>query len=227
MLKNILEGGPLMVPILILSILAIAVIIDRIRVFRLTAKNPSRLLNGIIAQLENGHTDKAIELCREEKGPIAAVLVTGLTRFDRLMRAGKSMAEIEVGVNKSISDYSQHVIESLEKRLNLLTMIASVSPLLGMTGTVTGMISSFGSMSSGLDASQVSTGISEALVTTATGLIVAIPAVIAYNIFAKKVDHVVLEIEQTATQLIDYITLDHPFTEAQNTEPKPGTPPTA
>lgn len=216
-----------MVPILILSILAIAVIIDRIRVFRLTAKNPSRLLNGIIAQLENGHTDKAIELCREEKGPIAAVLVTGLTRFDRLMRAGKSMAEIEVGVNKSISDYSQHVIESLEKRLNLLTMIASVSPLLGMTGTVTGMISSFGSMSSGLDASQVSTGISEALVTTATGLIVAIPAVIAYNIFAKKVDHVVLEIEQTATQLIDYITLDHPFTEAQNTEPKPGTPPTA
>ena len=83
------------------------------------------------------------------------------------------------------------------------------------------MISSFGSMSSGLDASQVSTGISEALVTTAAGLIVAIPAVIAYNIFTKKVDHVVLEIEQTATQLIDYITLDHPFTEAQNTEPKP------
>ena len=149
------------------------------------------------------------------------MLVTGLTRFDRLTRAGKNMAEIEVGVNKSIADYSQHVIESLEKRLNLLTMIASVSPLLGMTGTVTGMISSFGSMSSGLDASQVSTGISEALVTTASGLIVAIPAVIAYNIFAKKVDHVVLEIEQTATQLIDYITLDHPFTEAQNTEPKP------
>jgi|TARA_B110000037_G_scaffold151496_1_gene170836 biopolymer transport protein ExbB len=221
MLKNILEGGPMMVPILILSILAIAVIIDRIRVFRLTAKNPSRLLNGIIEQLENGHTDKAIELCREEKGPIAAVLVTGLTRFDRLMRADKNMAEIEVGVNKSIADYSQHVIEALEKRLNLLTMIASVSPLLGMTGTVTGMISSFGSMSSGLDASQVSTGISEALVTTAAGLIVAIPAVIAYNIFTKKVDHVVLEIEQTATQLIDYITLDHPFTEAQNTEPKP------
>lgn len=217
----------MMVPILILSILAIAVIIDRIRVFRLTAKNPSQLLNGIIAQLENGHTDKAIELCRQEKGPIAAVLVTGLTRFSRLMRAGKNMAEIEVGVNKSIADYSQHVIESLEKRLNLLTMIASVSPLLGMTGTVTGMINSFGSMSSGLDASQVSTGISEALVTTAAGLIVAIPAVIAYNIFTKKVDHVVLEIEQTATQLIDYITLDHPFTGAQNTESKSVTPPTA
>ena len=227
MFKHILDGGPLMVPVLILSILAIAVIIDRIRVFRLTAKNPSRLLNGIIEQLENGHTDKAIELCREEKGPIAAVLVTGLTRFDRLMRAGKNMAEIEVGVNKSIADYSQHVIESLEKRLNLLTMIASVAPLLGMTGTVTGMIASFGSMSSGLDASQVSSGISEALVTTAAGLIVAIPAVVAYNIFAKKVDHVVLEIEQTATELIDYITLDHPFTEGQNTEPTPMTPPTA
>jgi biopolymer transport protein ExbB/TolQ len=73
----------------------------------------------------------------------------------------------------------------------------------------------------------VSTGISEALVTTAAGLIVAIPAVIAYNIFAKKVDHVVLEIEQTATELIDYITLDHPVTALQNAQPKPLTPPTA
>ena len=106
-------------------------------------------------------------------------------------------------------------------------MIAAVAPLLGMTGTVTGMISSFGSMSSGLDASQVSTGISEALVTTAAGLIVAIPAVVAYNIFAKKVDHVVLEIEQTATELIDYITLDHPMVETQSTEPQPGTLPIA
>ena len=227
MLKHILDGGPLMVPILILSILAIAVIIDRIRVFRLTAKNPSRLLNGIIQELEKGQADQAIELCRQEKGPIAAVLLTGLTRFQRLRRAGKTMAEIEAGVNKSIGDYSQHVIESLEKRLNLLTMVAAVAPLLGMTGTVTGMINSFGSMSSGLDASEVSTGISEALVTTAAGLIVAIPAVIAYNVFAKKVDHVVLEIEQTATELIDYITLDHPITEGQNTEPTPVTPPTA
>jgi biopolymer transport protein ExbB len=227
MLKHLLEGGPLMVPILILSILAIAVIIDRIRVFRLTAKNPSRLHNGIIAQLEKGQTDQALELCRQEKGPIAAVLLTGLTRFKRLRSAGKNMAEIEAGVNKSIGDYSQHVIESLEKRLNLLTMIAAVAPLLGMTGTVTGMIASFGSMSSGLDASQVSSGISEALVTTAAGLIVAIPAVVAYNIFAKKVDHVVLEIEQTATELIDYITLDHPMVETQSTEPQPVTLPIA
>ena len=221
MLKHILDGGPLMVPILILSILAIAVIIDRIRVFRLTAKNPSRLLNGIIAELEKGKAEQALELCRQEKGPIAAVLLTGLTRFQRLRRAGKTMAEVEAGVNKSIGDYSQHVIESLEKRLNLLTMVAAVAPLLGMTGTVTGMINSFGSMSSGLDASEVSTGISEALVTTAAGLIVAIPAVIAYNIFAKKVDHVVLEIEQTATELIDYITLDHPVTEGQDTQSTP------
>ncbi len=227
MFKHILDGGPLMVPVLILSILAIAVIIDRIRVFRLAAKNPSRLLNGIIQELEKGQADQAIELCRQEKGPIAAVLLTGLTRFQRLMRAGKTMAEIEAGVNKSIGDYSQHMIESLEKRLNLLTMIAAVAPLLGMTGTVTGMINSFGSMSSGLDANEVSTGISEALVTTAAGLIVAIPAVIAYNIFAKKVDRVVVEIEQTATELIDYITLDHPVTALQNAQPKPETPPIA
>jgi len=108
-----------------------------------------------------------------------------------------------------MADYAPHVIESLEKRMNLLTMIGMVSPLLGMTGTVTGMIASFETMSSGLDAGAVSAGISEALVTTAAGLIVAIPAVVAYNIFAKKVDRFILEIEESSTDLIDYITLEH------------------
>ncbi len=95
----------------------------------------------------------------------------------------------------------------LEKRLNLLLMVASVSPLLGMTGTVTGMIASFETMSSGLDANMVSAGIAEALVTTAAGLIIAIPSVVAYHIFAKKVDKLILEIEESGNELVDAIAM--------------------
>lgn len=209
MLKHILDGGPIMLPLLILSMVAIAVIIDRIRVFRLAQADTSALRETIITQLEEGQVEDAIRECEAHKGPVAAVLMVGLVKYRKLMKRGRSLTEIEANVNKTMADYAPHVIESLEKRMNLLAMIGMVSPLLGMTGTVTGMIASFGTMSSGLDAGAVSVGISEALVTTAAGLIVAIPAVVAHNIFGKKVDRFILDIEESATDLIDYITLEH------------------
>ena len=209
MLKHILDGGPIMLPLLILSIVAITVIIDRIRVFRLAQADTSSLRETIITQLEEGQVEDAIRECEEHKGPVAAVLMVGLVKYRKLMKRGRSLTEIEANVNKTMADYAPHVIEALEKRMNLLAMIGMVSPLLGMTGTVTGMIASFGTMSSGLDAGAVSVGISEALVTTAAGLIVAIPAVVAHNIFGKKVDRFILDIEESATDLIDYITLEH------------------
>jgi biopolymer transport protein ExbB len=209
MLKHILDGGPIMLPLLILSIVAITVIIDRIRVFRLAQADTSSLRETIITQLEEGQVEDAIRECEVHKGPVAAVLMVGLVKYRKLMKRGRSLTEIEANVNKTMADYAPHVIEALEKRMNLLAMIGMVSPLLGMTGTVTGMIASFGTMSSGLDAGAVSVGISEALVTTAAGLIVAIPAVVAHNIFGKKVDRFILDIEESATDLIDYITLEH------------------
>jgi len=209
MLKHVLNGGPIMIPLLILSVVAFAVIIDRIRVFRLAQADSTSLRDSIIKLLEAGQIEEAIRECEAQKGPVAAVLMVGLIKFRKLMKRGRSLAEIEGNVNKTMTDYAPHVIESLEKRMNLLTMIGMVSPLLGMTGTVTGMIASFETMSSGLDAGAVSAGISEALVTTAAGLIIAIPAVVAYSIFAKKVDRFILEIEESATELIDFITLEH------------------
>ncbi|MFC1600897.1 MotA/TolQ/ExbB proton channel family protein [Candidatus Sumerlaeota bacterium] len=213
MLKHILDGGPIMIPLLMLSVMAIAIIIDRLRVFRIAQADTAPLREAVIRQLEGGQIEEAIRECETRKGPVAAVLMVGLVKFRKLLARGKSMTEIEANVNKTMTDYAPHVIESLEKRLNLLAMIGAVSPLLGMTGTVTGMIASFESMSSGLDAARVSTGISEALVTTAAGLIIAIPAVVAYSIFAKKVDRFILEIEESATDLIDFITLEHEIME--------------
>lgn len=210
MLEHILDGGIIMIPLMLLSVLVFAVIIDRMRAFKVAGKDSTPLRNSIIKHLEAGNVDEAIRECEKFQGPVAAVLLVGLIKFRKLARRNKSLTEIEENVNRTMNDYAPHVIEALEKRLNFLTMIAAVAPLLGMTGTVTGMITSFRSMASaGMDASAVSGGISEALVTTAAGLIIAIPAVVAYNIFSKKIDRFVLNIEDSATELMDQITLDH------------------
>jgi len=207
MLKHILQGGLIMLPLLALSVVAVAVIIDRLRVFRMAQSDVTKLRRDVLDNIEEGDVDKAIATCEETKGPVAAVLMTGLVKFSRMLKLKKSPDAIEDGVNKAMTDYSPRVIETLEKRLNLLLMVASVSPLLGMTGTVTGMIASFETMSSGLDANMVSAGIAEALVTTAAGLIVAIPSVVAYHIFAKKVDKLILEIEESGNELVDAIAM--------------------
>lgn len=210
MLEYILDGGYVMFPLLLLSVLAVAIIIDRARAFRLAEIDTSSLRLEVIRRLEDGDIDSAIKACERSKGPVAAVLLVGLHKYRQLASRGRSATEIEANVTKTMGDYAPHVVEALEKRLNLLTMIGAVAPLLGMTGTVTGMISAFDEMRrSGVSGDAVAGGISEALITTATGLLVAMPAVVAYNIFAKKVDRYVLDIEETATSLIDFITLQH------------------
>ncbi len=210
MLQYILDGGFVMFPLMVLSVLAVAIIVDRSRAFRLARADSSALRKEVIRRLEEGEIDAAMQACQKTKGPVAAVLLVGLHKFRQLAARGRKLADIEEGVNKTMADYAPHVIEALEKRLNLLVMIGSVAPLLGMTGTVTGMIAAFAEMrESGVQGEAVAGGISEALITTATGLIVAMPAVVAYNVFAKRVDRYVLEIEEMATNLIDFITLQH------------------
>lgn len=198
-----------MIPLVLLSVWCFAIIFERMRTFKAAARvDTVDLRDTIVRKLSEGDVDGSIRYCESKEGPVAALLLVGLAKFRRLLNRGKSMVEIEVSVNKAMEDYAPHIVGSLEKRLNILVLIASVSPLLGMTGTVTGMIASFSTMSSGLDAGKVSVGISEALVTTAAGLIVAIPAVIAYNIFSKKIEKMVLEMEEHSTELLDKLILD-------------------
>jgi biopolymer transport protein ExbB len=208
MIGHIIDGGLIMIPLVVLSIIALAVIIDRIRALKIASADTTALRETIVGKLEAGDIDGAVRHCEKDEGPVAALMLVGLSKFRRLIYRGKSMVEVETNVNKAMEDYAPHIVNVLEKRLNYLTMIAGVSPLLGMTGTVTGMIASFQTMASGLDAGKVSVGISEALVTTAAGLIVAIPAVVAYNIFNKKIEKIVLQMEESSTELLDKIILD-------------------
>lgn len=211
MLEYIFDGGICMYPLVLCSIIALAVAIDRYSVFREAEKDTYTLRKKVFELLEEGNIEGAIEVCRSTEGPVAAVLLSGLIKFHKLAALDRSVDEIEANVAKTMSDYTPHVIDSLEKRIGLLPMVASIAPLLGMTGTVTGMINSFDAMSkaTALEATAVSAGISEALITTAAGLLVAMPAVIAYSFFSKKVDRIILEIEETIGDLNDHISLEY------------------
>ena len=194
---------------MVLSIVTFAIIIDRMRALKAAGDVDTEALRSmVISKLEAGDVDGAIRYCESSQGPVAALLFVGLCKFRRLMQRRRPVVEIETNVNKAMEDYAPHILNSLEKRLNILVMIAGISPLLGMTGTVTGMIASFATMATGLDATKVSVGISEALVTTAGGLIVAIPAVVAYNLFNKKIEKLVLLMEENSTELLDKLVMD-------------------
>lgn len=209
MLEHLLNGGILMIPIMGLSVLAIAVILDRLRAFR-AAKTDNVALRARVGDLlYEGRLDDAIAACQASKGPVAAVLLVGLDKYRKLLRLKRPVSEIEIVVSKTMEDYAPRVMNDLEKRLNLLSLVGGMAPLMGMTGTVTGMIRSFNAMAeaAGLDAGTVASGISEALITTAAGLIVAMPAVAAHNVFTKKVDNFVLEIDESITLIIDFISL--------------------
>lgn len=211
MLKFIFDGGFMMYPITLLSIVGFAVIIDRYLAFRVAGRDVNALMRSVIAALEEGRNEDAVAECENVGGPVAAVLLLGIQKFIKLKDSGRSMGEVSAIVKTSMEDYAPQIIGALDRNIGVLPIVASLSPLLGMTGTVTGMIASFDSManSTTLEATAVSGGISEALITTAAGLLVAMPSVIAYNIFSRKVDAHVQDIDKACTALVDFIALDY------------------
>ncbi len=207
MLRYILDGGPLMWAILLESVIALAIVFDRLKAFKSASRDTSAMRRMILQLVGAGKIDDAIRLCEETRGPVAAILLVGLERYRRLLDLGCTLSEIKESVSESMRDYAPHVADALEKRVNILLAIASTAPLLGMTGTVTGMIKAFGAMAGAemLSGGVVAAGISEALITTAAGLIVAVPTVLAYNLLSNKVEQYTLALEDAATELVDYI----------------------
>lgn len=207
MMGYLLDGGWLMLPLLFCSIGLLAVIIDRARAFRAASIDHESLRKEVRTAVNAREFDRAIALCENSTGPVAATILAGLLRLKRLKERHKSPEEIEITVSKTMEDYAPKAMHGLEKRLNALVLIASLSPLLGMTGTVTGMIRSFGVMaaSAGLDPGAVAGGISEALITTAAGLLIAAPGVVAYNMFIRKVEEYTMAIEGSISDLVEAV----------------------
>lgn len=181
-------------PILLCSVVAVAIFVERLWTLSPRRVNPAELTDKIWKLVQTRTlTDRHVEAL-EQNSPLGRVLASGLANRDR---GREIMKEV-------IEDTGRHVVHELERFLDALGTIAAITPLLGLLGTVTGMISAFEAITlQGVGDPQVlSGGIGEALITTATGLIVAIPALIAHRYLRSRVDRLVIDMEKEAMKLV-------------------------
>jgi biopolymer transport protein ExbB len=188
-------GGPFMVPIILCSIIAAGILFERLWTLQRKRVLPLELIKRVTELTDkNQVTPKVIEAL-EKNSPLGRVLAAALANRDR----GRAI------MMERVEDTGRHVVHELERFINSLGTIASISPLLGLLGTVSGIINSFKAvMMGGMgDPRMLAGGISEALVTTAGGLAVAIPAFIAYRYLRGKVERIVIDMEKIAVKFAD------------------------
>lgn len=204
LLETILQGRIMMVPLIICSVLTLAVFLDRFMAFYRNSKIDVRALRSQLIRLLREHkVREAAVLCAATPGPISSVLLAGLQSYLKLDKKTPENTRITVG--QAMDDFTRQAIGMVDRRLWILAMVAAAAPLLGMTGTVTGMIKSFKELSQQGDPTAIAEGISEALVTTAGGLIIGLAAVIPYSIFASLSDRIELDIEEAASETLDVL----------------------
>lgn len=210
-LNLLIEGGVFMWPILALMILGIAVIIERYRSLRMLETDAGALREQVIALLSEDKVEESLELCDAARGPVPAVLSNGLRKYLVLRRLNYDPAQMEQQVIKSMENYGVNIVAALERHLPLLATIASVAPMLGFLGTVQGMIVAFGDIEANIGQQNIvqaaASGIRVALLTTAFGLVVGIPAYMAFNYFTGIINDFVLQVESSAAELIEVVTL--------------------
>lgn len=195
MLELLVAGGWLMVLIVISSVVVLAICLERLYTLNPRKIAPPHLLATVWKQLKRGELDAAKLRTLKQSSPLGRILAAGL---------GNAYHGRDV-MKESIQEAAGHVVHELERYLNTLGTIAAVAPLLGLLGTVLGMIKVFAEiMTQGTgNASALAGGISEALITTAAGLTVAIPALVMHRYFTGRIDGIVVELEQETIKLVD------------------------
>ena len=197
MLELVQAGGWLMIPILLCSVIALAIIVERSWTLRQKKVIPKKLVSGIWTLLEKkALTDKHIQ--EIEKGsPLGKVLAAGLVN----RHLSRDL------VRESIQENGRFVVHEMERFMNTLGTISTITPLLGLLGTVIGMIKVFTAITTaGVgDPGQLAGGISEALITTAAGLTIAIPCLILHRHLKRKIDDLVMGMEQEAMKLVEFL----------------------
>ncbi|MFT6365171.1 MAG: biopolymer transport protein ExbB [Halioglobus sp.] len=184
-----------MVPILLCSVVVVAICIERLYTLNAKKISPPHLLATVWQQLKADQLDTARLKTLKQSSPLGRILAAGLSNAYH----GRDV------MKESIQEAASHVVHELERYLNTLGTIAAVTPLLGLLGTVMGMIKVFAEiMTQGTgNASVLAGGISEALITTAAGLSVAIPALVMHRYFVGRIDGIVVELEQETIKLVD------------------------
>lgn len=188
------KGGPVMWPLLVLSLLGVAVIVWRWLALRAATANVAPFMAALRDRLLAADIMGAIEVCDAHPSPVARIVKAGL------LKVGRPKEDLEL----SLQDASAHELSNLERGLPILATVAMIAPLLGFLGTVTGMINSFEALARvGLNnPAAVASGISEALITTAAGLIIAIPVQMAYNYLISRINTLVRNMEAAANLVL-------------------------
>jgi len=190
----LVKGGPVMVPLVACSIISLAVIIERHLRLKAATADTTDLARSVEDLLFNGKPDKALAACEASGAPTAAVLAAGI----RSRRLGAEHAE------RAMEEQALREAAHLQVRLGVLDTIVTIAPLLGLLGTVAGMIRSFHVISTKQGMSTptaITGGVAEALIATATGLAIAIVSVVAYNYFNERVKRALAMMEVQATHL--------------------------
>ena len=206
-----IEGGFFMWPILFCGILAAAVIVERYRSLKMLTTDTTALRQQVRELLQQNQVEEALQLCDREQGPVPAVLSAGLRKYLLLEQLDYDAGRIEEQVVKGMDDYGVHIVAALERHLPILATVSSVAPMLGFLGTVQGMVVSFDDIVRSMGKVNIveaaAAGIKVSLLTTVLGLIVGIPAFAAFNYFTSVINRFVLEVSESASELIETVTL--------------------
>jgi biopolymer transport protein ExbB len=187
------DGGWFMYPLMLCSMVALGVIFAKAWTLRLAHKGTQKVLREVEAAIQQGELERATEVAYATPGPAAAILLAGLRRVQ-----GRKLGEGEL--ESAITATGTIELGFLERGLIILATIANVAPLLGFMGTVTGMIEAFGAIEAAgqVEPALVAGGIKVALITTAAGLVIAIPVNIMYNFFVTRIDSLIVDMERGA-----------------------------
>ncbi len=197
-----LAGGPVMWPILLCSVFALAIMLEKFWYIYKVKIDTNDFLSKILDKMKHHQVKEALEICDDTKSPISHILKAGILKYDRPRPQ----------IKEAIEDASLNEIPKLERNLTALATIAHISPLLGLLGTVTGMVRCFQTIQAKatsfhpVSPGDLAGGIWEALLTTVAGLIVAIPAFVAYNYLVSRINNFILEMEKAATELVNFLT---------------------
>lgn len=193
-----IKGGWLMIPLILLSILALYIFIERLIVINGASKEDPTFMNRIKDHIIEGRTDSAIKLCKQTDSPYSRIIEKGITRI------GRPMNDVQV----AIENVGNIEVAELEKKLPILASIAGGAPMIGFLGTVTGMVQAFFDMANAgnnVDITVLSSGIYTAMITTVGGLLVGIPAYFAYNYLVSRIKNIVNNMESRIMEFMDLL----------------------
>ena len=191
------DGGNFMWPILVALVFGLGFTLERIYSLMMSRIDSKTFFDDITKIIDNDGAEAALELCEQTRGPVSAIFHAGLSRLHR------GLAEVE----KAIQNAGAIEMAFLEKNMIWLNAVITIAPMLGFTGTVIGMISAFDAIKAANDISPavVAGGISQALLTTAFGLVVAMIIQTFQNLFVSRIDKLVLEMEEQSVKIIDHL----------------------